>query len=364
VPRVPGLDVAVAVALTAFMVLVSVAGRVYQPHARPASALGVVLLIVAGTAFAMRRPAPRTSFAVVTGCVVAYLALGFAGWAVYVAAVVSLAGLIFAVPQRRLWIPPAAVAGLAIAVATGRPEGWNLTPMLTIGAAWTAIAIFAWRTVEIRRRLTEQEAAARVIDERLRIARELHDVLSHSLATVSLRAGVGLHLLDRQPEQAREALRAIRHISNDALAQARRALSVVRAEHEADSPGLADLRLLAASVRDAGVAVELDATVADDGVPAAVATTAYWVVQEALTNVLRHAGTGATARVHVRLVGAWLEIDVTDDGIGGQASEQKPGHGLAGMAERVTAVGGRLQTGSGPVTGFTVQARLPLAVAR
>jgi signal transduction histidine kinase len=364
VRRVAGLDIAVAVALTAFMVLVSVAGRVYQPNARPVSALGIALLVACGAAFTLRRQAPRTSFAAVIACVTAYLAWGFAGWAVYLAAVAGLAGLIFAVPQRRRWIPLAVVAGAALAAATGRPEGWDPMRMLTVAAAWTVIATFGWRTARTRRRLTEQDAAARVVEERLRIARELHDVLSHSLATVSLRAGIGLHLLDRQPEEARKALAAIRSISNDALVKARAALSAVRAERDVDVPGLADLEPLAASVRDAGVAVELDVTAADGTVPAVVATTAYQVVQEALTNVLRHAGTGATARVGVHVLGDWLEIDVTDDGIGGQACGQPTGHGLAGMAERVAGVGGRLRTGPEPAAGFGVRARLPLAGAR
>ncbi|MEV0269732.1 sensor histidine kinase [Hamadaea sp. NPDC050747] len=365
--RVPGLDVVVAFALTAFMVLVSVAGRVDQPYARPVSASGIVLLVLAGIAFAVRRVVARTSFVLVTGCVVAYLALDFAGWAVYVAAVASLIGLIFAVPQRRRWVPAVTVAGLAISVATGRPEGWDAARMLTIAAVWAAIAIFAWRMAEIRRRQIERDAAAQVLDERLRIARDLHDLLSHSLATVSLRAAVGLHLLDQQPDQAREALQAIRITSNDALAQARATLSLVRGEQSPPTPSLSDLDALVRSVREAGVTVHLDARVADEAVPSAVGQTAYRVAQEALTNVLRHAGASATARVRVQVVHDQLEIDVTDDGVssGGASSDKvrSPGHGLSGMAERVAAVGGSLQTGP-ESSGFAVRARLPLAVGR
>jgi signal transduction histidine kinase len=205
-----------------------------------------------------------------------------------------------------------------------------------------------------------------MVAERLRIARELHDVLSHSLASISLQAGVGLHLVDRQPEQAREALRTIRQASSDALAQARGALAVVRGaggDPPAATPSLANLDGLAAPVRATGVPVDLDTELGGEPVPDVIGATAYRVVQEALTNVMRHAGPGAHARARVGRIRDWLEIDVIDDGAGAAAPVRGSGHGLRGMAERVRSVGGEVRAGPAPGGGSTVHARLPLRSA-
>jgi signal transduction histidine kinase len=306
---------------------------------------------------------------------VAYLALRFAGWPVYLGAFAGLAALVGGVPQPRRWVPLAAAGGIGVAVATGRPEGWAPDRIAVIAAVWAAVAVLAARMAQSRRRVAEEEAAGRVAAERLRIARELHDVLSHSLASISLQAGIGLHLVDRQPDQARAALQAIRQISADALGQARAALSVVRGsgpEPPAANPGLADLTALVESARAAGLAVDLETDV--DGhrpadvdrhpVPDAIGGTAYRVVQEALTNVMRHAGPAAHARARVRRAGDWLEVEVTDDGVGSTAPAPGPGHGLRGMAERVGAVGGELTVGPAPGGVFVVRARLPLAPDR
>jgi signal transduction histidine kinase len=228
------------------------------------------------------------------------------------------------------------------------------------------VAALAARGAQVRRRLAEQEATGRVVAERLRIARELHDVLSHSLASISLQAGVGLHVVDRQPEQAREALRTIRQASTAALAQSRDALAVVRETvgEPPAAPGLADLAALVASVRATGVRVDLDTDLDGRPVPEAIGATAYRVVQEGLTNVMRHAGPGAHARARVRRVHDRLEVDVTDDGAGAAApASRQPGHGLRGMSERVGAVGGELRAGPAPGGGFTLHARLPLRSA-
>jgi signal transduction histidine kinase len=201
-----------------------------------------------------------------------------------------------------------------------------------------------------------------VVEERLRIAREMHDVLSHSLASINLQAGVGLHLVDRQPERAQEALRTIRQISADALGQARAALAVVRGKggDQPAAPGLADLDALAGSVRANGLKVDLDTNLGGRPVSEMIGTTAFRIVQEALTNVIRHAGSGAHAKARVGRVHDWLEIEVTDDGAGAAAPVRSSGHGLRGMAERVSEVGGELLAGPAPGGGFTVRARLPL----
>jgi signal transduction histidine kinase len=356
------LDVAAAVTLAAFMAGVSLVARVTQPEARPVTALGLGLLVVCGLALALRRLLPLLTFAIAVGAAVAYLALRFAGWPVYLGAFAGLVALVSEVAEPTLWVPLATAGGVGVAVATGPPEGWDPARMAVIGLVWAAVAVLAARGAQVRRRLAEEEATSRMVAERLRIARELHDVLSHSLASISLQAGVGLHLVDRQPEQAREALRTIRRASTEALAQARAALAVVRGPADGPaSPGLGDLDTLAASVRATGLRVDLDTELGGEPVPEAIGTIAYRVLQEALTNVMRHAGPGAHARARVGRLRDWLEIDVTDDGAG--PAEGVHGHGLRGMAERVGAVGGELRAGPGPDGGFAIRARLPLRPA-
>jgi signal transduction histidine kinase len=362
----PALDVASAVTLAVFMAAVSLVARVDQPEARPVTSLGVALLVMCGLALALRRARPVLAYTLAVGAAVVYLGLRFAGWPVYLGAFAGLVALVSAITEARAWVPLATAGGIGVAAATGPPEGWDPARMGTIALVWAAVAVLAARGAGVRRRLAEQEAAGRVVAERLRIARELHDVLSHSLASISLQAGVGLHLLDRQPEQAREALRTIRQGSTDALAQARAALAAVRGtdpEAAPAAPGLADLDALVASVRATGLPVELDADLGGPLVPAVIGATAYRVVQEALTNVMHHAGPGAHARARVGRVDGWLEIEVTDDGAGARAPGRSPGHGLRGMAERVGAVGGELRAGPAPGGGFALHARLPLRPA-
>jgi signal transduction histidine kinase len=363
---VPALDVAAAATLAAFMASVSVVARVTQPDARPVTAPGLALLVVCGLALALRRPLPVPAFTLAVGAAVAYLGLRFAGWPVYLGAFAGLVALVSEVVQVRLWVPLATVGGIGLAVATGPPEGWDPARMITIALVWAVVAVLAARGAQVRRRLAEEEAGSRMIAERLRIARELHDVLSHSLASISLQAGVGLHLVDRQPEQAREALRTIRQASTDALTQARAALAVVRGtggNPPAAAPGLADLDGLAASVRATGLRIDLDTELDGEPIPETIGAIAYRVVQEALTNVMRHAGPGAHARARVERIDDWLEIDVTDNGSGAAAGDGGPGHGLRGMAERVGAAGGEMLAGPAPGGGFVLHARLPLTPA-
>jgi signal transduction histidine kinase len=361
------LDVAAAVMLAAFMAVVSMVARVTQPQARPVTAFGVALLVLCGLALAMRRAIPLLAFTLAVGAAVVYLGLRFAGWPVYLGAFAGLVALVSEVAGVRVWVPFATVGGVALAVATGPSENWQPVRMTTVALAWAVVAVLVARGAQVRRRLAEKEATSRVVEERLRIARELHDLLSHSLASISLQAGVGLHLLDRQPEQAQQALRTIRQVSVDALAQARAALTVVRGtggDSSAATPGLAELDALVASVRVTGLRVDLDTYLDDRPVPDMIGGTAYRVVQEALTNVMRHAGPGARARARVGRIHDWLEIDVTDDGVGAAAPVRNPGHGLRGMAERVSAVGGELQAGPASGGGFTLHARLPLGSTR
>ncbi len=201
-------------------------------------------------------------------------------------------------------------------------------------------------------------------EERLRIARELHDVLGHHLSLISVQAGVGLHLMDEQPEQARTALLAIKQASAEALREVRSVLGVLRAEDEqaprAPAPSLANLTALADEA-GAGAVVEGQPR----ALPPELDRAAYRIAQEALTNVRRHAGAEASATVTVSYEPAALRVVVEDNGPGGEpesgaAPAPAVGNGIAGMRARAVALGGTLTAGPGPAGGFRVEARLPL----
>ncbi len=214
----------------------------------------------------------------------------------------------------------------------------------------------------------EEEARHRVEQERLRIAREVHDVVAHAMVAINVQAGVAAHLLDRDAAQAREALLHIRRTSGDALTDLRATLGVLREPHQ-EAPvepaaGLGDLDALAARLRAAGVEVVLDVDAeALAAVPAPVHAAGHRIVQEALTNVLRHARAQA-ARVVVRAGEEALTIVVADDGRGGHTATGGSGAGVRGMRERAEALGGSLRSGPSGDGGWRVEAVLPLTPAR
>jgi signal transduction histidine kinase len=213
----------------------------------------------------------------------------------------------------------------------------------------------------------EEEARRRVGEERLRIAREVHDVVAHAMVAINVQAGVAAHVVDRRPEQTLTALEEIKRVSGEALRDLRETLGVLR-EVEAPAPTEPTRTLdavgeLADRIRAAGldVAVERDDC---DRVPSAVASVAYRIVQEALTNVLRHAPDATRADVHLAVHGDTLEVDVRDDGTGLGAGDDGTGNGLRGMRERAAAIGGRVEAGPTRTRGgWAVRALLPLPVA-
>lgn len=206
------------------------------------------------------------------------------------------------------------------------------------------------------------EAALRAAaDERLRIAQELHDVVAHSLGVIAVQAGVGMKVIDSDLEEARRAFENISRTSRSSLAEIRRMLGLVRNAEGAPSytpaPGLADLGRLTEELAAAGLPVVIDVDGDIGGVPPGVGLAAYRIVQEALTNVLRHA---AAQRAMVRLdsTSGVLAVEVTDDGRGRNGHGTR-GHGLVGMRERVAVYGGSLDVGPRPGGGFRVVAQLP-----
>jgi signal transduction histidine kinase len=276
-----------------------------------------------------------------------------------------------------------AIAAFAVALAVqpagvATPATWTST-LLAVVVAWLAgenmrnrrarIAALEERSARLERE-REERAAQAVAEERLRIARELHDVVAHSMSVIAVQSGVGHHVIDSQPEQARAALAAIETTSRAALVEMRRLLGVLRtdggdpAAELAPAPGLDDLPDLVEQVRTAGVATTLTVTGEPFTAGPGVDLSAYRIVQEALTNVIKHGGSAADVLVDYRPDG--LLVQVTDRPAPGSGRPVAVpgeggghGHGLIGMRERVTVYGGTFDAGPVPGGGFRVVARLP-----
>jgi signal transduction histidine kinase len=211
-------------------------------------------------------------------------------------------------------------------------------------------------------RTRDEAAQRRAMEERLRIARELHDSLTHSISVIRVQAGVAVHLARKRGEEAPPALLAIQEASADATRELRTTLSVLRSEDDGDDNGLGQLDRLVARAQSAGLPVTVTVTGAQRPLPPEVEQAAYRIVQEALTNVSRHAGP-ACASVQLHYTPDALAVQVDDDGPGTAPGTSPrpagPGLGLIGMRERVTALGGRLHTGPRDSGGFQVRAEFP-----
>jgi signal transduction histidine kinase len=241
----------------------------------------------------------------------------------------------------------------------------NLTFFTAIfGGTWLAGRAMQRRRGRERDLIVEREEQARVavLEERTRIARELHDVVAHAISVIVLQARGARHALDADRDEARDAVDAIEETASQALREMRRLLGVLRAEGDevalAPQPSLAHLDVLVTHVRDAGLPVDVRVEGSPRELAPAVDLSAYRIVQEALTNALKHAGP-ARARVVVRYGEDSVELEVADTG-SGAANGQGGGHGLAGMRERVALFGGQLESGPRGEGGFAVRARLPL----
>ncbi|MFI1927914.1 sensor histidine kinase [Streptomyces sp. NPDC020377] len=251
-----------------------------------------------------------------------------------------------------------------LAFAAGGGAG-GAVYLLAVVLAWTA---GQWRRAQQAR--TRAELRRVVVEERARIAREVHDVVAHTLSVMVIQAGAADDVFTRSPEQAREALRAIETGARSALGELRLLLRAFRPDAEEDgtgeqrapAPSLARLDELADTVRATGMTVHVRREGALDGLPATVDLAAYRIVQEALTNTLRHAAGADEVSVRVRVDEACVEVAVVDNGLtpqGGSAAAGA-GRGLVGMKERAQLVGGSLHAGPQPAGGFEVTARLPV----
>ena len=349
----------------------------------PAPSAGALILVAAASlALIWRNRFPLTVLAVSTVGVLVYTLLGYVNGA----ALLAPAAAVYAVATRvnvkqTLVASGAALAVLLSATAARNPFGTAtggaviVLPVLMAAACLGGIAVSNRRAfvASIKAR-AEDEARMRIDEERLRIARELHDVVAHTMSTINVQASAAATVLTDRPDAAAEALEAIRTASKNGLRELRAILNVLRQADDADptapAPGLAQLDALIAGANQAGLPTALTVTGETVPLPAEVDLAAYRIIQESLTNAIRHAGP-ATAGVTLTYRDRWLLIEVADTGRGvpslaqkdvGGADQPQAGHGLVGMRERAATAGGTLY--AGPTSGasgggFTVTAELP-----
>jgi signal transduction histidine kinase len=342
-----------------------------------------VLAAIGGLSIVIRRRAPMTSLVAMTISVALATAFG-ESWAIDPLVAIPIYQ-VASVYERRRSLPAFVVSSTALAIASAsaavahRPGGGYFVLIVGV-AAWfvgdsvrvrrTYIAGLAEQAAQRQREVVER-AQRSVAEERLQIARELHDVVAHSLSVIAVQSGVGRHVIDNQPQEAKKALAAVEATSRSALDELRRMLGVLRRDdsHPASlvpAPGVSGLEPLVDQVRAAGFDVNLDvqgATLAS--LSPAAELSIYRIVQEALTNVVKHAGP-ATVRVAIRDEADALVLEVNDDGRGmpngtGQLSGQgqETHHGIVGMRERVALFGGSFSAERRPEGGFRVLARFP-----
>jgi signal transduction histidine kinase len=262
----------------------------------------------------------------------------------------------------------------------GRPTFYAAGWVISAGVMVVTLRMWQLHVREVEQRAEEAErtreeaARARAMEERLRIARELHDSLTHSISVIHVQAGVAVHLARKRGEEVSPALLAIQEASTDAARELRTTLSALRSDEDGDCSGLGYLDRLALRARAAGLPVTVTVTGAERALPSEVDQAAYRIVQEALNNVSRHAGR-ARASVHLHYEPDALSVQVDDDGTGPTSTTSTssttstanistnttagPGLGLIGMRERVTALGGRLHAGPRADGGFQVRAEFP-----
>jgi signal transduction histidine kinase len=352
---------------------------------RPPDAGAVALAVTVAAAVAVRRRYPIAALGVLNAVPLAWFLGAHPG------RLITLAPLIgcYTLAAYRGWrwalagsVLTALTQIVAIRVVLADVETAGVVPDMvllaaTAGSAGTAVGYYrallaATRAQLARETRTREERERRLaVEERLRIARELHDVFGHAMATISVQAGVGLHLLEQRPGQAREALAVIKKISDDGLTDVKTILGILRADTSAEEGkeqpraprgGLDRLTELLDRAEAAGLRVELDVDGDPRALPAPVDLAAYRIVQEALTNVLRHAE-ARTVRLALTHEPSRLLIRIRDDGSTSGAAEGC-GHGIDGMRERARALSGRLTAGPHPEGGYEVRAELPIPDAR
>ncbi|MGN9840324.1 sensor histidine kinase [Nonomuraea sp. H19] len=373
-------DTVLAVVVAAASVALFVLYTPEEPLAeegREADGFGAVLVVLACVPVAARR---RWPLAALCAALVPQTSLALLGYGPGVAGLPGLVLLYSVASHRGLAVALGGLLASMTAYVVGtvagpaRAASWSdqLVVAVVLGAVWGA-----GRSLRLRRAYLEElrDRAARLerahaadtraarAEERSRIARELHDVVAHHVSVMIVQAAAARKVLASDPELAGEALSAIEHTGRMAMTEMRNIVGVLRTDARAElgpQPGLKDLPALVEQMREAGLATRLLVEGEPRPLPAGVDLAAYRLVQEGLTNSLRHAGSGATAVVTVRHKPRELDVRVEDDGTGGSGVSPRSGHGLVGIRERVALYGGILSIGPLPGGGFEVRARFPL----
>ena len=342
-----------------------------QPDRIDLDALGIVLLAIGPVALLWRRRYPVVALGLTLASTLGYLLLDYPRGPIFLALIVAFVSTVLSGHRvaAAVFMVIGYVSFLWLPNLIGVEKAPGLAQAVALGA-WLLVLLTAGEVARGRReqaiesaRAHGEEARRRASEERLQIARELHDVLAHNISLINVQAGVALHLIDERPEQARTALAAIKDASNEALSELRSVLDVLRRGYE-DPPrsptlGLARIDDLVERTQAAGLSVSKSVEGVPRPLPAEVDLAAFRIVQEALTNVTRHAG-GASATVRVGFEENALTIQVEDDGRGMPATPSGGGRGIRGMGERAAALGGEVEVGPRNGGGFRVVARLPL----
>ena len=392
-PPLPDAGVGVGVAVLLAVASSTGFGPPWIPDPRPLDAGAFALIAAVAGALSLRRRYPISVLVVLNAVALAWSAAHYPGRLLVAAPLIAC----YTLATLRGWrwglagaLGTAVIALVAIRVALGahEPEGTSFNAVLTAataGAAGTAVGYYRALLAVTRAQLAreaetrEEHAHRRAVEERLRIARELHDVFGHTMATISVQAGVGVHLLKTRPAQAVEALTTIKQISDQGLTDVKSILGILRTDDDPDEPrtprgGLDQLDGLLDPVRAAGVQPELTVHGCARPLPKAVDLAAYRIIQETLTNVLRHAR-AHTVKLDLRYEPSQVVIWVLDDGsaaVPGQpgtdgkadnndqpGTNGQDGHGISGMRERVLALSGQFTAGPHPEGGFQVRCALP-----
>jgi len=375
---VPG-DVALAVVAGLIQVGGTALAARHQADVRMLDVPGYLLLTSGPAALIVRRRWPVAVLMVAFATAFCYLLLGYPGGPIWMALIVAfgtalVSGHRIAAYMSLLIGYPCFVWLVNLVNGQPLPSGWIAAGI----AAWMLLLVAASELVRNRRAFaqasrqraieeerSQREAARRhATEERLSIARELHDVLGHSLSLINVQSGVALELMDRKPEQARTALSAIKQVSKEALVEVQSVLDSLRRPDEeaprAPVPSIENIGELVRRAESTGLAVDVEQAGQPSSLPANVDGTAYRIVQEALTNVVRHAG-AATVSIRIYQEEGDFVVVVDDDGDGGPGSlAAGGGNGIRGMRDRASALGGQLTAGPRPGGGFRVRARLPM----
>ncbi len=367
--RLP-LDGTIAVGVAVLQLGVTASFAHVQDGREPLDVLGIALLAAGPLSLYWMRRAPLPVLAFTLTTTLAYWALDYPRGPAFIALTVAFAAAVFGGHRGAAWLS-AAVAwvgfawlpgwvGDAPAPSLGKMIG--LAAWMFVLAAVVELLAFHKARKHEAERARRQEEIARAGQERLRIARELHDVLAHNVSLINVQAGTALHLLDKQPERARPALEAIKDASSETLREVRSVLGILRGPGEeaprSPTAGTAGVEELISRTAAAGIAVASEVRGEPRPLPASVDLAVYRILQEALTNVARHAQP-AVATVRLTFADDELTLEVEDDGAG-NGEVPAAGNGIAGMRERVAALGGDFSAGPRGDSGFRVAARLPL----